>query len=333
MGLCAMKLLWLSLLAPLLSSFPAFGQTPSAPLRLADSIPIPHVEGRIDHFTIDLQHHTVFIAALGANAVAAIDLVHGKELGRITGLKQPQGLLYVPDNRRLYIANGGDGSVRIYDASSLKQLKSVELGDDADNIRYDPVAKTVWVGYGSGSVAGLSLDGNKLIDIPVGEHPESFQLEGHGSKLFLNVPRKKEVAVIDSASKKVIATYPTGSATGNYPMAFDEADGRIFIGCRTPARLLVLDAGTGREIASLDTVSGTDDLFYDAATHRIYVLGGGGQIVTYSQSGRDQYTEVNRLASGPGGRTGLFVPELKELLVAIPAQGSQNASLQVYQVQ
>jgi outer membrane protein assembly factor BamB len=300
---------------------------------LVGTIQIPQVEGRIDHFTIDLQHRTVFVAALGADTVVAVDLAHGKELGRITGLKEPQGLLYVPDNGHLYTANGGDGSVRIYEASSLKQLKSVELGDDADNIRYDANAKMVWVGYSSGSMAGLSLDGDKLVDIPVGEHPESFQLELHGSKLFLNVPRKKEVAVIDRATKKVVATYPTGSATGNYPMAFDEANGRIFAGCRTPARLLVLDAGTGKEVASLDTVSGTDDLFYDAAMHRIYVLGGGGQIVTYSQSSPDQYTEVNRLTSGPGGRTGLFVPELKELLVAIPAQGNQNASLQIYQVQ
>jgi DNA-binding beta-propeller fold protein YncE len=191
----------------------------------------------------------------------------------------------------------------------------------------------VWVGYGSGSMAGLNLDGDKVVDIAVGEHPESFELEHHGSKLFVNVPRKKEVAVVDRNTKKVVATFGTGLTLGNYPMAFDKANGRIFAGCRLPARLLVLDAGTGKTVASLDTVSGTDDLFFDAAMHRIYVLGGGGQIVTYSQSSPDQYTEVSRLSTGPGGRTGLFIPELKELLVAIPSKGSQDASLQIYQVQ
>jgi DNA-binding beta-propeller fold protein YncE len=322
-----------SLLAVLLSSLCAYGAQPAAPLTYKLSIPLPSIEGRIDHFTIDLQHQTVFIAALGANTVVAVDLAHGKEVGRIIGLKEPQGLLYVPDNGHLYIANGGDGSVRIYDARNLKQLKSVELGDDADNIRYDPTSKTVWVGYGSGSMAGLSLDGDKLIDIPVGGHPESFQLERHGNKLFVNIPGKKQVAVVDRSKKKVVATFGTGLTLGNYPMAFDEANGRIFAGCRLPARLLVLDAGTGKTVASLDTVSGTDDLFFDAAMHRIYVLGGGGQIVTYSQSSPNQYTEVNRLSTGPGGRTGLLVPELKELLVAIPSKGSQDASLQIYQVQ
>jgi DNA-binding beta-propeller fold protein YncE len=324
---------WLSLFATFILVPSVLTAESPAPLKLERAIALPGIEGRIDHFTVDLQHHTVFIAALGADSVVAVDLDHGKELGRITGLKEPQGLLYVPDNGHLYIANGGDGSVRIHDASSLKQLKSVELGDDADNIRYDPASKIVWVGYGSGSMAGLSLGGEKLIDIPIGEHPESFQLESHGSKLFVNVPRKKEVAVVDRRSKKVIATFGTGLALGNYPMAFDEADGRIFAGCRLPARLLVLDAQTGKTVASLDTVSGTDDLFYDAAMHRIYVVGGGGQIVTYSQSGPDQYAEVNRLTTDPGGRTGLFIPELKELLGAIPSKGSQDASLQIYQVQ
>lgn len=323
----------LSVLASLLVSLSVSAQVPTVPLKLAGTIPIPHIEGRIDHFGIDLQHDTLFIAALGANSVVAVDLTQEKELGRITGLKEPQGLLYVPENGHLYIANGGDGSLRIYDATSLKQLKSVELGDDADNIRYDPVSKTVWVGYGSGALAGLSLDGDRLIDIPVGAHPESFQLERHGSKIFVNLPGKKQVDVVDRSTKKVVATFGTGLTLGNYPMAFDETDSRIFIGCRLPARLLVLSAATGETVASLDTVSVTDDLFYDPAMHRVYVLGGGGQIVTYSQANPDQYSEINRLPSGPGGRTGLFVPERKELLVAIPSKGNQDASLQIYQVQ
>jgi len=327
-----MKVL-LSVLASLLVPFSLSAQVPTVPLKFVGTIAIPHIEGRIDHFGIDLEHHTVFIAALGANSVVAVDLTQGKELGRITGLKEPQGLLYVPQNGHLYIANGGDGSVRIYDARSLKELKSVKLGDDADNIRYDPASKTVWVGYGNGALAGLSLDGDKVIDIPVGAHPESFQLERNGSTIFVNIPGKKQVAVVDRGTKKVVGTFGTGLTLGNYPMAFDETDGRIFIGCRFPARLLVLNAATGKTVANLDTVSVTDDLFYDPAMRRVYVLGGGGQIVTYSQASPDHYTEMNRQSSGPGGRTGLFVPELKELLVAIPSKGNHDASLQIYQVQ
>jgi YVTN family beta-propeller protein len=324
---------WLSLLATLMLAVPGFGADSPAPLKLVGTIPLPDIDGRIDHFSIDLQHQTVFIAALGANAVVSVDLAHGKVLGSISGLKEPRGMLFVPENRHLYVANGGDGSVRIYDAITLKQIKSVMLGDDADNIRYDTASKTIWIGYGDGGMAALDLDGNKLFDITVGEHPESFQLERRGNKMFVNVPRKKEVAVIDRSAKKLIATYGTGLTAGNYPMAFDEANARIFVGCRMPARLLVLDAANGKTVAELDTVSGTDDLFYDAAKHRVYVLGGGGLVVTYSQSDANTYSEISRIATSAGGRTGLFIPELKKLLVAIPRRGSEDAFVQVYLVQ
>ena len=231
------------------------------------------------------------------------------------------------------LANGGDGSVRIFEGSTLKELRTVALGDDADNIRYDVVSKILWVGYGSGALAGLSLNGDKLSDIPVGEHPESFELEHHGNRIFVNVPRKKQVTVVDRTTRKIVASIGTGPTFGNYPMAFDEVNGRIVVACRFPARLLVLDSATGKTVASLDTIGTADDLFYDAAMHRVYVLGGGGSVVTYSQSGANQYKEINRLETGWGGRTGLFIPELKELLVAIPNQGKQGASLRVFQVQ
>ena len=324
---------WLSLSAVLMFSVPGFGADSPTPLKLVGTIPLPNIDGRIDHFSVDLQHQTVFVAALGANAVVSVDLAHGKVLGSIPGLKEPQGVLYVPENGHLYIANGGDGSVRIYDASTLKQLKSVTLGDDADNIRYDAAAKTIWIGYGNGAMATLDLEGNKLFDIQVGDHPEAFALEHRGNKMFVNVPRKKEVAVVDRSAKKLIATYGTGLTAGNYPMAFDEANGRIFVGCRVPARLLVLDAVNGKKVAELDTVGGTDDLFYDAAKHRIYVLGGSGFVVTYSQSNANTYSEISRVSTSAGGRTGLFIPELRELLVAIPRKGSQDAFVQVFRVQ
>jgi DNA-binding beta-propeller fold protein YncE len=323
---------WLSLIVALSCVLPAHAVEPP-PLNLIGTIPLPGIEGRIDHFSIDLQHQIVFVAALGANTVVCVDLAHGKVLGNITGLKEPEGMLFVPENRHLYVANGGDGSVRIHDAITLQQIKSVMLGDDADNIRYDTASKTIWIGYGDGGMAALDLDGNKLFDVPVGEHPEAFALEQRGNRMFVNVSRKKEVAVVDPSTKKVAATYETGSIAGCYPMAFDEANAKIFLGCRVPARLLVLDANSGKSVAELDTVGGTDDLFYDLAKHRIYVLGGAGFVVTYRQSNANTYSEISRIATSAGGRTGLFIPELKELLVAIPRKGSEDAFVQVYLVQ
>ena len=305
----------------------------SAPLKLIASIPMPGINGRIDHFAVDLRNQTAFVSALGADTVVAVNIRQGKVLGSIAGLKEPQGLLYVPENGHLYIANGGDGSVRIYDAVTLKPLKSISLGDDADNIRYDQAQKTIWVGYGRGALAALDLDGNKLFDIAVSEHPESFALEHGGARIFVNVPRAQQIAVLDRSARKAVATFGTGSTQGNFPMAFDEVNSRLFVGCRLPAKLLVLDSSSGKTVASLDTVSTTDDLFYDAARQRVYVLGGGGYVVTYKQSDANTYTEISRIATGPGGRTGLFIPELGLLLVATPRNDRQGAAIQVFHVQ
>ena len=323
----------LSLLALLLWSFSGFCADSSAPLKLINSIPLPGITGRIDHFAIDLQHQTAFVAALGSNSVVAVDIHQGKVLGSIIGLQEPQGLLYAPENGHLYIANGGDGSLRIYEAATLKPIKTISLGDEADNIRYDVARKIVWVGYGQGALAALDLDGNRLFDVAVSGHPESFALEHRTDRIFVNVPRAKQVAVVDRAARKVVATFGTGLTLENYPMAFDEADSRIFVGCRLPAKLLVIDSTSGKTVASLDTVSTTNDLFYDAAKHRIYVLGGGGYVVTYTQSNADAYSEISRVATGPGGRTGLFIPEQGLLLVATPRNGSKDAAVMVYQVQ
>ncbi len=323
----------LSLLALLLCSISGFCADSPAPLRLITSISIPGITGRIDHFAIDIQDQTAFMSALGANTVVAVDIGHGRVLGSIVGLQEPQGLLYVPENGRLYIANGGDGTLRIHDAATLKALKSISLGDDADNIRYDATQKIVWVGYGRGGLAALDLEGNRLFDVGVGEHPESFALGHRSGRIFVNVPRAKQVAVVDRGARKVVASFGTGLALENYPMAFDEADSRIFVACRMPAKLLVLDSASGRTVASLDTVSTTDDLFYDAAKRRVYVLGGGGYIVTYTQSDANTYSEISRIATGPGGRTGLFIPEQGLLLVAIPWNNNKDAEVLVYRVQ
>lgn len=323
----------LSFLAFLLCSVSGNCADSPAPLKLIPSIPMPGITGRIDHFAVDPRSQTVYVSALGADTVVAVDIRQKKVLGSITGLKEPQGLLYVPENGHLYIANGGDGSVRIYDGGTLKPLKSISLGDDADNIRYDAVRKIVWVGYGGGALAALDLDGNKLFDIAVSEHPESFALEHGGTRIFVNVPRAKQIAVLDRISRKVVATFGTGLTLENFPMAFDEVNSRLFVGCRLPAKLLVLDSASGKTVASLDTVSTTDDLFYDAAKRRVYVLGGGGYVVTYKQSDANTYTEISRIATGPGGRTGLFIPELGLLLVATPRNDRQDAAIQVFQVQ
>jgi DNA-binding beta-propeller fold protein YncE len=303
------------------------------PLRLEKTIPLPDVEGRIDHMSIDVKNQRLFMAALGNNTVEVIDVAHGKRIHSILGLHEPQGVLYLPDVNRLYVANGDDGTLRIFDGTSYEPIKSIKLGDDADNIRFDASPKHVYVGYGSGALAVLNEDGTKVAEIRLDAHPESFQLEKNGPRLFVNLPKSRKVAVVDRTRGSVVATWRTGGAFSNYPMALDEKDRRLFIVCRAPPRLLVLDTNTGRVVENLPVIGDSDDVFYDADRKRIYATGGEGGISVYQRENADHYKEIAKIPTVKGARTSFFSPDLSKLFVAIRAEGSEPAAIRVYSTQ
>jgi DNA-binding beta-propeller fold protein YncE len=318
-------------LLSILFVFVAIGLAQSnEPLRLEKTIPLPDVQGRIDHMSIDVKTERLFMAALGNNTVEVIDVAHGKRIHSIPGLHEPQGVLYLPDVNRLYVANGDDGTLRIFDGTSYEPIKSIKLGDDADNIRFDASPKHVYVGYGSGALAVLNEDGTKVAEIRLDAHPESFQLEKNGPRLFVNLPKSRKVAVVDRTKGSVVATWQTGGAFSNYPMALDEDDQRLFIVCRLPARLIVLDTNTGKVVGKLPVIGDSDDVFYDSARKRVYATGGEGGISVYQQENANHYQEIAKIPSVKGARTSFFSPDLSELFVAIRAQGSQPAAIRVY---
>ena len=297
----------------------------------AQTIVLPGVEGRIDHLTADVKAKRLFVAALGNNSVEIIDLVSGKRTESIKGLKEPQGIRFLADDETLFIGSGGSGSCEVFDAKSLKSSASVKLGGDADNVRYDPESRRMYVGYGEGAIGVIdALKRTKVADIPLKAHPEAFQLESKGNRIFVNVPGAMQIVVIDRTRNQVTATWPVHEAHGNFPMALDEARHRLFIGCRKPARLLLLDTDTGKVVTSSDCGGDTDDLFYDADTQRVYVTCGEGFIDVYDCADGDTLARVQHLATATGARTSLLVPELKALYLAVPHRGSQKAEIRVY---
>jgi DNA-binding beta-propeller fold protein YncE len=314
--------------------FVVWGSMLSAqPLRLESTIPLPNVNGRIDHFSVDIAGQRLFVSALGNNTVEVVDLKAGKVVHTIRGLKEPQGLFYWPETNRLYAANGVDGHVRVYDGRSFEQIHEYDLSGDADNIRFDAGAKEVFVGYGSGALAVINVDlkarvGETMLD----EHPESFQLEKQGPRIFVNVPEAGNVTVVDRRTRTVKEKWPVTGAKSNFPMALDEANHRLFLGCRKPAKLLALDTSSGKQIASVDITGDTDDLYYDAALKRIYVSGGAGSVTVIEQKDPDHYEMIATIPTAPGARTSLFVPEFQRLYVARPHRGKQAAGLLVFAV-
>jgi YVTN family beta-propeller protein len=300
------------------------------PLHLQKTIELPDVQGRIDHMSVDVKGQRLFVSALGNNTVEVIDVKAGRRVKTITGLAEPQGVLYVPDNDRIYVANAKDGSVRIFDGTSYAPLKTIDYGEDADNLRYDADRQRVYVGYGSGALAEIDNKGGKTAETKLDAHPESFQLEKNSPRTFVNLPKSRKVAVVDREKHTIIGTWRTGMAFANYPMALDEADHRLFVVTRFPARLLVLDTNTGKIVLSLSAVGDCDDVFYDQARKRIYASGGQGAISVFEQQDADRYKESARIKTVKGARTSLFSSDLDRLFLAVRRQGSQSASIEVF---
>jgi YVTN family beta-propeller protein len=303
-----------------------------SPLRLERTIPLPDVKGRIDHLAFDVDNERLFVAGLGNNTVEVIDIRSGKVMRTIGGLAEPQGVIYQPESKRLWVANARDGSVRIFDALTFQPLRSIRLGDDADNIRRDAATQRIFVGYGSGGIASFDSEANKVGDIKVDAHPESFQLEKNGPRMFVNLPNSQKVAVIDRTKSAVVASWTTDDAQSNFPMALNEADGRLFIVCRKPAVLLVFDTRSGALQAKLPIVGDSDDVFYDQKRKRIYASGGEGAITVYQQQDADHYSKIAQLETVKGARTSLFVPELNRLFLAVRQEGDNPAAIRIYDV-
>jgi hypothetical protein len=321
-------------------------------LALKSHIALPNVKGRIDHFSVDVKGQRLFMAGVGNHTLEVIDLQSGKRVRTIPDLAEPQGVYYDSATNHLYVACGLDGVTNIYDGTTFQLLGSVKFPDDADNVRYDARSKSVIVGYagakelrkrveGTGGLGFIdSTTGKQTRTIVIDAHPESFRLEEKGTRLFVNVPDKKEIEVVDVEKGTILARWPV-SAKNNFPMSLDEAHHRLFVGCWNPARLIVFDTETGKEVASLELgekgvvnpniVGITDDLFYDSARSRVYVLNALGSIDVFRQNDPDHYELIESVPTPLNTKTGLFVPDLGKLFVGVVQNGEKSAEVDVYE--
>ena len=303
------------------------------PLTLVRSIELPHVEGRIDHLAFDRATQRLYVAALGNNTVEVLDVQAERHVRSLSGFREPQGIAVAADASAVAVANGQGEGLQLLSGHDERLGAVVRLGDDADNVRYDAAARRLYVGYGDGALAAIDPASGKLLgQAKLAAHPESFQLEHDGSRVFVNVPNAGHIAIVDRTSMKVTTTWPIRTARANYPMALDEANHRLFIGCRRPAKSLVVDTTSGKESASFDIVGDTDDLFYDAARKRVYVSGGDGFVDVVQDEGGNRFVRIAHVATAAGARTSLFVADQGRLYLAVPHRGSQRAEIRIYDV-
>jgi DNA-binding beta-propeller fold protein YncE len=255
-------------------------------MKLLATITLPDVSGRIDHLAFDPEHQMVFVAALGNNSVEVVDLKNKKVVHTIKNLDEPQGISYIPENKSLIVANGGNGECDIFDVATFQKIKVIKLSGDADNVRYDSTTKKIYVGYASGGIAVIDATSYRLItDIKLSGHPESFQLDKTTSKIYVNVPDKKQIEVVDLEKNIVSDRWKMTEAASNFPMSLDETTHHLFIGCRHPAKLVVINALTGEAISSMEIDGDVDDIFYNKTSKQIYLSCGAGYVDIFKQTG------------------------------------------------
>jgi YVTN family beta-propeller protein len=305
----------------------------ATPLRLETKIPLGDVRGRIDHMAVDPVRNRLFVAELGNDSVGVVDVTSGKVVHRIAQLTEPQGIGYELSTDTLFVANGGDGSVRMFRGADFGEIGRIELGADADNVRIDAPRQRVLVGYGEGAIAVIDFSQRrKTAEFGVPVHPEGFQIDHATGRIYVNVPKAGAIIVLDSFGGAPPMTWPLRGLGGNFPMALDEEKRRVFVAFRAPTRLGVFSANDGQSIVRVELCGDADDVFVDEKRHRAYVSCGQGYIDVFDTDDPG-YRRLSRIPTTLGARTAYFVPSQDRYFLAARATVSEPASIWVFHVQ
>jgi len=276
-------------------------------LSLRTRIPLPGVYGRIDHYGWDGKRANLIVSALGNDTVEIVN--SWRRVHTIAGLEHPQASVYLPGVDRIAVSSQS-GKLRFHDAESYALVKTLDFGVNAntDNMRYDSIAKRLYVGYGAGARAALAVVDpaamERLQEFKVGSHPESFQLETEGPRIFVNLPDQESIGVVDRNTGGV-TKWKIPGYTNVHAMALDEAGHRLFAASLQPGRLTVVDTQSGGVVAMLPCVLGVDDIWFDPTQKRIYAPGAGA-IDVFQQADPDHYTAVARIQVGAGAGSTSF---------------------------
>jgi DNA-binding beta-propeller fold protein YncE len=316
--------------------------TAGEPLRLLGRTDLPQYEGDFDHFGADLKGNRLFLAGEDGGTLEVFDLRSGAHLKTVPGMETPHAIHYEAKTNRLVVSNSGDGLSKVLDGKTFAVVDTIKLTPGADVMRYDPSSRRLWfVTGGKNATAKMAKTFVSQVDVdtgkPTGEvafdtdFTEGIVAEQAGSRVFVNVAGKGEIAVLDKKSGKLLTTWPVKEGQDNSQIDLDERNERLFIITRKPFKLVVVNTQTGQSVASFDAPGRTNGMMFDARNKRIYAAG-DDYVAVFRQIDADHYEELTRVPSEKGAKTAFLVPELHRLYVAVGGSKDTKAGLLRYEV-
>lgn len=299
--------------------------------------------GDFDHFAVDQARGRLLLAAEDHATLEVFNLDTGKHLRTITGFGAPHTILVRPDSPTILVTDSGKSMSKLLDADTYEKKGTIPLIEGADSGGYDAAANIFYVVTGGKDVDMATADleainpstGQLLGKIEFKDnHVEAMALEKNGNRIFINLAQTNKLAVVDRTTMKEIAEWPIAPAEQNAMVAFDEPHHRLFVVCRKPGMVVVVNSDTGEVTNTLPAPLRADELLYDAAASRLYVPGGEGYLGVYDTSDPDHLKEVAKVTTAPGAKTGILLPDKKEIVLAVsPGDTNALAKVLAYSIQ
>jgi len=313
----------------------------AAPLKLVKTVTLPGYTGDFDHFAIDRLRGRLLVAAEDHATLEIFDLKTGNHLKTISGFGAPHSILIRPSSTNILVTDS-DKMTAVLDAGTYVRKDEVKLTPGADSAGYDAAANIWYIVTGGKDVKMATAEieainpdtGKKLGELQFNDnHVEAMALEKNGDRLFINLAQTNKLAVVNRKTMKEIAEWPVPPAKANAMVTFDEAQRRLYVVCRDPGMVVVMNSDTGAVVSTASAPLRADEVMMDVATHRLYVPGGEGYIGVYDTSNPDQVKQIAKVASAPGAKTGILLPDLKKMvLAASPGDTKSVAKIMTYQL-
>ncbi|HKO17512.1 MAG TPA: hypothetical protein VJU82_01360 [Acidobacteriaceae bacterium] len=317
-------------------------QNKSSSVRLIHTVALPGYSGDFDHFAADFDRNRLLLAAEDHGTLEVFDLKTSAHLRTVSGFGNPHSILVRKGVPTVFITDSTKMNATIRDADTYVKKETVHLTPGSDTAKYDPAANTLYVVTGGKDVdmktANLEAvnpdTGAKLSSITFPDnHVEAMAFTADDPRLFINLTQTNKLAVVDRKSMKLLATWPVPAAQQNAMVAFDSAQHRLYVVCRSPGMVVVMNSDTGAVVGKQPAPLRADEVQYDSKAHRLYVPGGEGYMGIYDTSDPNRLKLVEKVTTAPGAKTGLLIPEMHRLFLAVsPGESTATAKVLTYEI-